>query len=307
MNLAGIRAEYFYWASHSRSGCAEDDFRETALRFINTANIGEDDPLFDIEHAFWCSLEELLGGDEWDSPLADARLAALQLMCAYFFSLADSDARYSVPFDLESMMWFEPKKTWYDNDSSCLFLSHFCWNTYDEVTKGAAGADTRLVNLCFASTSYSQKVGLSLAGDKEYSYSGLDLSGTDFTVEALMELPGTLGVNYLVCQGAFEAGTYALAIENGVPIFVIITDGGLVSVNSGGDALEKSTEHEIRVVGEWAENEIRMYVDGSLVDTVAWNDAVSKNEADLFVGSSDGDNYFNGKVFGVRISNTART
>lgn len=102
---------------------------------------------------------------------------------------------------------------------------------------------------------------------------------------------------------------YGFFVSNGRPVFSIFVGGDYVNARGQAGQLKPGRLHHI--AGVFDGREVRLYLDGKLVEAVKGRGKRKTNELDLIIGGDiDGDNKadstLNGKIHAVRLSKSAR-
>lgn len=131
----------------------------------------------------------------------------------------------------------------------------------------------------------------------------LDLPDGPLTLECWFNAASYGDRTGLVCKT--ESSEYGIFVSKGVPEFNLFLGKSYATVSSGGPILEKGKWHHI--AGVYDGEEVRLYVDGSLVSSVKRTGSRRTNGFPLLVGADVSNrgtatSFFHGKIDDVRLS-----
>ncbi|MEM7227476.1 MAG: LamG domain-containing protein [Planctomycetota bacterium] len=106
-----------------------------------------------------------------------------------------------------------------------------------------------------------------------------------------------------------EYSEYGIFVSDGRPNFSIHLDGRYAEAQSADSMLRTDVWHHI--AGVYDEQEVRLYVDGQLIDTVRRAGRRTPNRLPIFIGADvdrhgQPTSFFDGAIDAVRVSTTAR-
>jgi len=143
------------------------------------------------------------------------------------------------------------------------------------------------------------------AGDYVWVPHAASLNASQWSIEAWFQTTAHgADAGRIVSKPITGNNGYSLLINNGK--LMLATNGASPNTIQSASNYNDGAWHH--AAGVYDGNQLKLYVDGALVQSSAVSGTVTLDTNNLYIGSFDGtQQYFNGKIDGVRVWNTART